>query len=224
MNDDLHPQSCIQYVPIFKSLTTKELDDVILISSHRHINKGEFIFHAGENIHSLYVIHRGKVKIARYSEEGKEQIIRLIGHGDFLGELALFNEEKVMTYAEAIEPTVVCLIDANRLRELMLKVPTLSYKMMAELSKRLEKAESLLENSNLLNAEQKVVRYLLELEREGYVKFSMSKINIARNLGITPETLSRKLKGLEEHQLIRTINNRLIKVINLEQLKQRNGN
>lgn len=224
MNDDLRPQSCIQYVPIFKSLTAKELDDVILISSHRHINKGEFIFHAGENIHSLYVIHRGKVKIARYSEEGKEQIIRLIGHGDFLGELALFNEEKVMTYAEAIEPTVVCLIDANRLRELMLKVPTLSYKMMAELSKRLEKAESLLENSNLLNAEQKVVRYLLELEREGYVKISTSKINIARNLGITPETLSRKLKGLEEHQLIRTINNRLIKVINLEQLKQRNGN
>jgi CRP/FNR family transcriptional regulator len=224
MNDDLRPQSCIQYVPIFKSLTAKELDEVILISSHRHINKGEFIFHAGDNIHSLYVIHRGKVKIARYSEEGKEQIIRLIGHGDFLGELALFNEEKVTTFAEAIEPTVVCLIDANRLRELMLKAPTLSYKMMAELSKRLEKAESLLENSNLLNAEQKVVRYLLELEREGYVKFSTSKINIARNLGITPETLSRKLKGLEEHQLIRTINNRLIKVINLEQLKQRNGN
>lgn len=224
MNDDLRPQSCIQYVPIFKSLTAKELDDVILISSHRHINKGEFIFHAGENIHSLFVIHRGKVKITRYSEEGKEQIIRLIGHGDFLGELALFNEEKVTTFAEAIEPTVVCLIDANRLRELMLKVPTLSYKMMAELSKRLEKAESLLENSNLLNAEQKVVRYLLELEREGYVKISTSKINIARNLGITPETLSRKLKGLEEHQLIRTINNRLIKVINLEQLKQRNGN
>ena len=125
MNDNLRPQSCIQYVPIFKSLTAKELDDVILISSHRHINKGEFIFHAGENIHSLFVIHRGKVKIARYSEEGKEQIIRLIGHGDFLGELALFNEEKVTTFAEAIEPTVVCLIDANRLRELMLKAPTL---------------------------------------------------------------------------------------------------
>ena len=53
----------------------------------------------------------GKIKMTRYAEDGKEQVIRILSHGDFLGELALFNDSKVNTYAEAIEPAVICLVE-----------------------------------------------------------------------------------------------------------------
>ena len=108
----------------------------------KKLEKGNFIYQAGDNLSSLYVIHKGRVKITRYSEDGKEQVIRILSHGDFLGELALFNDAEVNTYAEVLEECVVCLVDNHKLKELMAKSPTLSFKMMNELSNRLEKAEA----------------------------------------------------------------------------------
>ncbi len=77
MKKDLEPSSCIQSVPIFKNLSNQELDEIIDISKHTHYEKGEFIYHSGEKIQCLYVIHQGKIKISRYSEDGKEQVIRI---------------------------------------------------------------------------------------------------------------------------------------------------
>src|SRR5690606_9899902 len=128
-------------------------------------------YQSGDSIDKLYVIHEGKIKITRYSEDGKEQIIRILSHGDFLGELALFNEAKVNTFAETIEPSVICLVESQRLKKLMNQSPTLSMKMMHELSNRLEKAEAIIEQSNLYSAKAKVAKVLLELAKNNIVRF-----------------------------------------------------
>ena len=60
MTKDLEPNNCIKAVPIFKNLNEKELDEIIMISNHQKLDKGDFIYTAGEYIKSLYVVHRGK--------------------------------------------------------------------------------------------------------------------------------------------------------------------
>lgn len=216
---DLEPNNCIKAVPIFKNLSSDEIDEIIMISNHQKLDKGELIYRSGDQLNSLYVIHKGKIKITRLSDDGKEQVIRILSHGDFLGELALFNEAKVTTYAEAIEPTVVCLVDRNRLKKLMNTSPTLSLKMMYELSKRLEKAEALIETSNLYSAQAKVARLLLDLEKNGFVYFYTTKVNLASNLGITPETLSRKLKKLETDHMIYIMDHKTVRIIDKQGLE-----
>jgi len=212
-------QSCIRLVPIFKNLSSKEEEEVVMISSHQHLDKGSIIFKAGDNLSSLYVVHRGKIKITRYSEEGKEQVIRILSKGDFFGELALFNDDTVNTYAEAIEPTIVCLVDSHKLKEVMKDNPNLTFKMMNELSLRLEKAEAMIEQSNLYDAKAKVSRLLLDLCSNNYVRFTTTKVNLASSIGITPETFSRKLKELVENKTIRIVNNKLIEIIDVYSLK-----
>jgi CRP/FNR family transcriptional regulator len=221
MKKGLEPSSCIKTVPIFKNLSIDELDEIIMISSHKKLDKGDFIYQSGETIDSLYVIHSGKVKVTRYSDEGKEQIIRILSHGDFLGELALFNGALVSTYAEVIEPSVICLIQNHRLKKLLEKSPALGMKMMSELSNRLDRAEALIEQSNLYSAEAKMAKLLLDLESHDFVYFTTTKINLSLQLGITPETFSRKLKKFEMMGYIRIINNKTIKIqnkINLSRL------
>ena len=164
-------------------------------------------------LNSLYVIHQGKVKVTRYSDDGKEQVIRILSHGDFLGELALFKENSVSTYAEAIEPTVVCLVENSSLKELMGQSPALSIKMMNELLSRLDRAESMIEQSNLYSADAKVARLLLDLQMHDLVYFKTTKINLSSQLGITPETFSRRLKKFEELGYIKVINNKTIKIL-----------
>lgn len=213
MKKNLEANSCIQMVPIFKNLSNDEINEIIMISSHKKLNKGDFIYQAGDNLNSLYVIHQGKIKITRYSEEGKEQVIRILSHGDFLGELALFNNSVVSTNAEALEPSIICLVDNDRLKHLMFQSPTLSLKMMGELSNRLDKAEALIEQSNLSSAEAKVARLLLEIENNNLVIFKTTKVNLSSNLGISPETFSRKLKYLEDNHIIKIINHKTVKII-----------
>ena len=219
MGKDLSPNNCIKAVPIFKNLSNEELDEIIMIANHQKLDKGHFIYSAGDHLNSLYVIHKGKIKITRYSEDGKEQVIRILSHGDFLGELALFSDALVTTYAEALETTVVCLVDSTRLKKLMRTSPTLSLKMMDELSKRLEKAEALIEHNNLYSAQAKVARLLLDLEKNGLVYFHTTKVNLASNLGITPETFSRKLKELETNQMIKIMDNKTVRIIDKQGLE-----
>lgn len=218
---ELEAVSCIRTVPIFKNLNEAEMDDVVMISKHQKLDKGNFLYQAGDDIRSLYVIHRGKIKIARYSEDGKEQVIRILSSGDFLGELALFGEAKVNTYAEAIEPSIICLVEHRGLKELMTKSPTLTFKMMNELSNRLEKAEALIEHSNLYSAEAKVIRLLLDYEKNALVRFTTTKVNLASNLGITPETFSRKLRVLADLEWIEILSHKTIKILNMQALKEK---
>ena len=213
MRKDLEPSNCIKTVPIFKNLSSEEFDKIIMISKHKKLDKGDFIYQSGDKINSLYVIHQGKVKVTRYSDDGKEQVIRILSHGDFLGELALFRENSVTTYAEAIEPTVVCLVDNHSLKELMRQSPTLGMKMMDELLRRLDRAESMIEQSNLYSADAKVARLLLDIQIHDLVYLKTTKINLSSQLGITPETFSRKLKKFEELGYIRVIDNRTVKIL-----------
>ena len=213
MRKDLEPSNCIRTVPIFKNLSLEEFDKIIMISKHKKLDKGDFIYQSGDKINSLYVIHQGKVKVTRYSDDGKEQVIRILSHGDFLGELALFRENSVTTYAEAIEPTVVCLVDNHSLKELMSQSPTLGMKMMDELLRRLERAESMIEQSNLYSADAKVARLLLDTQIHDLVYFKTTKINLSSELGITPETFSRKLKKFEELVSIKVIDNKTVKIL-----------
>lgn len=219
MKKELQPENCIKRVPIFKNLSSRELEEIILIASHQKLNKGEFIYSAGDELSSLYVIHKGKVKISRITDDGKEQVLRILSDGEFLGELALFQKKHTNTYAEAIEPCVVCLVENKVLSELMEKSPTLSLKMMNELSSRLEKAEALIEHSNLYSAKAKVARLLLELEKNGLVTFVTTKVTLASNLGITPETFSRKLKELEVEKSIQILDNKNIRIKDYEKLE-----
>ena len=83
-------KSCLESVPIFRGLSEREQREIGQITTERQFQKGQLIFTPGDENHNLYVIHKGKVKLSRLSESGKEQILRLRAW-DFFGELALFK-------------------------------------------------------------------------------------------------------------------------------------
>lgn len=220
MARDLEAVSCVAYVPIFKNLSEEELSRIIDIATHKKLNKGDFVYQTGDRLNDIYVIHKGKVKIVRYSPDGKEQVIRILSSGDFLGELSLFNNAEMTTYAETVEPSVICLVNNDSLKDLMNESPLLTFKMMSEVSQRLVKAETLIEHSNLRTSIAKLSNFLLTHELNNEVILQTTKVNIASNLGISAETFSRKLKELKEMGAIKTPTNKKIIITNYELLEQ----
>lgn len=214
-------KNCITRVPIFSNLNHEEMMEVARITSEKTFEKGEMIYTAGDSGDKLYVIHQGKVKITRVSEAGKEQVIRVLGPGEFLGELSLFSPAPLTDHAEVLEKTIVCLIDGKNLRQLMSKYPTITWKVMEELGQRLANAENLIENISIHGVEKRLADILMSMaNNKGEVVLEMSKKDLASHMGMSQETLSRKLTIFQEMGYIELIGHRKINLLNFKALKE----
>jgi CRP/FNR family transcriptional regulator len=207
-------------VPIFSGLTPDEKDEIAAITSEKQYAKGETIYLAGNEGKKLFVIHSGRVKISRISPGGKSQVLRVLGPGDFMGELTLLSDAPLSDYAEAVEPCTMCMVEGQRLKTLMGIYPSIALKVMQVLSSRLEKAETLIEGITLHPAEQRLASALLELSAgRQELELPLTKGDFASQLGMTQETLSRKLSGLQDQGYIELRGQRTIVILDRDALQ-----
>ncbi len=213
-------KNCIEVVPIFSNLSREEMIEVANITSEKTFEKGEMIYMSGDRGDKLYVIHSGEVKISRISDTGKEQVIRVLESGEFMGELSLFSSSSLKDNAEALSKTVMCVIHADSLKDLMSKYPGISIKIVEELSNRLENVEALIENISIHGVDRRVSDILLDLaDEKGQVNLNMSRRDLASHIGMSQETLSRKLRSFEEKGWIKLIGHRKIIIVEKSSLK-----
>lgn len=114
-NNNHAKKLCVSLVPIFNHLEHEEQVEVARTSRSQTYGKKDFIFQAGDPSEYLYIVHKGKVKIYNLSESGREQLIRILEPGEFMGELAVFTDEWLASFAEAVEPTEICAIHKSDL-------------------------------------------------------------------------------------------------------------
>lgn len=214
-------KTCVEKVPIFNNLDRSEMKEIASIINHKNYKKGQLVYMAGDEDRNLYIINSGKIKISRISSSGKEQFIRVLGSGEFMGELSIFKPSTSMDNAECLEDTKMCIINNDDLREILEKYPLISLKIMEELSRRLERAESLIENINLRSVEERLADILLELsDEDGKVELNITKRDLASQIGMSSETLSRKLSAFQELGIIELKGHRIINILNVRALEK----
>lgn len=215
-------KACVALVPIFNHLAEEQMDDIMETAQTIAYKKGETIYRAGDQSDSLYIVSKGKIRIYRLSESGKDQLVRILTPGDFTGELALFNEATHESYAEAMVETKVCLIKRSDLHEMLLKYPSISLKILSEFSTRLEQSEKQTTRFATEKVETRLALFLAEcLDSDTETKefvLPMSKKDLASYLGTTPETISRKLSELEIQGYIRQKVQKKIEILDLDGL------
>ncbi len=199
--------------------------DYIAEKAHTsHYKKGEILFRPKERDDTLYIVNRGKVRIYRLSEAGREQLVRILNPGDFTGEWSLFNPEAEREeYAEATRDTVVCMIHQKDIQVFLKQYPAISLKLLAEMSQRLENSER---QTAQVASENVLTRLILFLEENVDPEMGntptftlpMAKKEIASYLGTTPETISRKFKKLEAEGHIQQLPGKKIKITDLDDL------
>ena len=216
-----HDDYCISLVPIFNHLEEEQMDEVMALIHSRSYKKGEDIYQTGNASDALYIVRRGRVKIYRISESGKEQILRILNPGDFTGELALFNESVHDAFASALVDTDICMIKRNDLQNILLKYPNISMKILSELSHRLAQSETQTTRATE-RVELRIALFLVESmdhnSKSDVITLPMSKKDLASYLGTTPETISRKLLEFEDAGLIKQLSNKSIKIIDVDGL------
>ena len=213
---------CISTMPLFQGLSLKEIQFIQNDITEQTFSAGQFIYQAEEILQSLYLIQEGRVKVYRIGSSGKEQIIRILEQGDFVGELALFEEQYYEYFIETILPTKVCAIHREDFKRILLSHPRIALELLSEMARRLNNTERLTAKITTENVETRLIQYLLGeniKQKTTQVKLETTKKELASYLGITPETLSRYLTKLTKNNLIRQPRPNVIELINIDQLK-----
>lgn len=213
-------------VPIFNHL---EADSLALIHQKIHaveFKKGEYLFRAEEPTNTLYIIQSGAVRLFHLLESGKEQLIRILKPGDFIGEWSLFSQDRQYEdYAYALVDTKVCQLYADDFKEVLLSYPAVSLKILEEMSRRLQASEKMTSRVANESVGTRLVNYLLgqlpgQASDAHLINLELSRKELAAFLGTTPETISRKFKELETLNIIESLSPRKIKIINFDGLLQ----
>ena len=105
--------------------------------------KGDYIFREGDAADVMYMIHKGKVQISKGTGTFNEKI-RILGEGEFIGEMAVINSKTRSASAVAVENCVLIKMDRESFDETVMKNHEFSVSVIRLLSERLRETDELL--------------------------------------------------------------------------------
>lgn len=164
----------------------------------------------------LHIVHGGQVKTYRLTEAGGEQLVRIVGPGDFLGETALLTSVEASDFADAMQPSEVCSISRADIYALLERNPAVALDLLEAVAARLHAAEEQVSAMSGLSVGERLARHPLEQSTAaGSTTFrpASTKKDLAAYLGTTAETLSRRLATMQDHGLVRLGRRRDVEIL-----------
>lgn len=208
--------------PICSSLGDDSLSAIAEIAVERTFEKGQYIMQEGDLSTGFFLVLAGKIRVFKSSANGKEKVLLIAETGMTFGEDALFGQGTFLQSAEAAMKSKVLQIPRNEFLNMLRKDSELSFQVMESLCMWIRRLSSSVENVAFLTAKDKVAQYLVELgqkSKTSSVTLPAKKKEIADQLGITPETLSRILSDFSKQKVIK-IEKQKISILNLSQLSE----
>jgi CRP-like cAMP-binding protein len=219
-----YSRPCIHKVPMFSSLDGESLMKIIRLIKHRSYKKGEKLISEGDMIDSLIIINSGSVKAFKYTADGREQILYVFSEGDFFGEQNLLDGRSTAYNIEALEPVKTCMLTKQEFHKLLYEYPDISVNIISELGRRITRMENTLGSMGIRNIDSRIAGFLLEYADGGdMIQLPLSREGMANYVGITRETMSRKLSQLENDGIIQSVSSKTIKIKDVQYLRSLAG-
>lgn len=220
-------QLCASKVPIFENLNNEELLEVVKTINHKEYSKGDVIFTEGNVANTLYFVNEGNIKLYKYTKDGKEQILHVLTEGEFFGELNLIKPSKYGFNSKAIVNSKICTLTKDEMKDIIMRKPEIGIKVLETMGERVAKVENLVQNLATNDVDSRLAYLLIDLmekygkliEKNISIKLPLSREDMASFIGVTRETISRKLKKFEDEKLIKIIGTKNLIILDEEGLK-----
>ncbi len=207
-------------VPYFAHLDATALEAVAASAIRRDYLKGAVVFVEGDHCTGLHVVEKGRVKLYKVSEEGREQVVRLLGPGEFFNEVAVLDGGPNPVSAMAALDATLWIVDCASMRQLVSRYPSLAAAIIEDLAARSRELLSLVEDLSLRTVSARLAKLLLSrAETAAQVSPHTSQQEMAAQVGTVREMVGRVLRTFEERGLIRFDRHRIV-ILNREGLEK----
>ena len=220
--------SIIARIPLFERMSPEEREELRGMMSQTTLRRGEVLFNAGDSGDRLYILLTGKVKLGHTSVDGRENLLAVLGPGEVVGELTLFDPGPRSTTATAVATTELLALEHNQLMGFIDSHPTLAKDMLRALAVRLRRTNIALADLVFSDVPGRVAKALLDLaERFGaptedgiHVPHDLTQEELAQLVGASRETINKSLAEFVSRGWIR-LEGRAVTLIDVERLKRR---
>lgn len=209
-------RATIRALPHFQGLDEAVLERLVAASRLVRVERGEALVHEGRPCAAFYAVRRGAVRVFRVAPDGRTQVLHHLGPGQTFAEAAVLRMGRYPASAEATrDGTEVVEIGAATFLQIFDEDRRLARVMVASLCGWLQRLVGRVEELSVASAGARLARYLLDLPAreadEGLeLRLPISKREVAEQLAITPETLSRQLRRWHDGGVIRSERSRIV--------------
>jgi CRP/FNR family transcriptional regulator len=166
---------------------------------------------------SIYFIHEGQVRTYQTGPNGSRRLVEILGHGQWCGAAALARTDRYGESAEAVMPTELSIIPAERLFAVLRREPEMALDLIRQLAEKLAAFREDASGLVFEDCHHRVVRALVHLSEspaasrtpEGVV-VHITHQQLAQKVGVARETVSLALGQLRRRNLLRTGRSRLV--------------
>jgi CRP/FNR family cyclic AMP-dependent transcriptional regulator len=208
----MSPVTLLEQIPLFEAFKPSERQHLAALLRKHTVKKGDVLFRKGDEGNALYIIVKGRIKIALTSNQEDEITLAVFQNGDFFGEMALLDGMPRSADAVAAETTQLYILNRSDFLSFLIHNEEAVKSILHVLSIRLRKTDNLLGETAFLNVSVRLIKRLLDLlETQGYreagstaVKIHVTQKELASLVGVSRESINKKLKGLSKRGVLTT--------------------
>lgn len=213
---------------LFSNLTTKDLSPLEFVSSLMDITKLKPIYFAEEPSSSIFFVKKGRVKLTRSSDDGRQMILGIINQGEIFGELSVFGEGERTDFAYAMEDCLICAISKSHFIDFLSRNPEVNSKLIKLISARLNNFSKRIEQLVFKDSAQRVSSFIADYGKkygnsigdEIFVKPFFTHKDLAEICSCSRQTVNSILNELKEAKIINFDRRKLV-ICNFSELKSR---
>ena len=197
-----------------------------IVYARRRLKRGQALFKAGDEFHSVYAIRSGFFKTSLIDDDGREQVTGFFMGGEFLG-MDGVGSGRYDGDAIALEDSDVCMMPYVLIEKIGREVPALQRRLHAMLAGEIVRGYGVMLLLGSMTAEQRLAAFLLNLSRRylrrGYsgsrFLLRMTREEIGSYLGLKIETVSRLFTAFHQDGLL-DVQYRELSIVDIQGLER----
>lgn len=197
-------------IPLLATLKRTDREAVEPLCRMRGYDKGETIFSEGDPSARIHFIYAGRVKIVKAAGT-RDVILEILGIGEPLGAVAVFERRPFPASAIAIEPSGILSIEEDAFFQLLDRRPDMVRSLLSGLTMRLMMLNKRLADMTG-SVESRAARLFITLaerlgkqgQQETFIPLGLSRQELADLLGTTLETTIRLMSRWQKENVVLT--------------------
>lgn len=201
----------LEKVNLLKDFKEGELKMFADLTTMRTSAKNEYIYFPNDPSKVIFFLKRGRVKIGKFTDDGKEIIKAILHPGEIFGEMSIAGQEKRTDFAQAMDDDVmICATNVEDIQDIMNKNAKLSLAITKSIGERLMNVERKMESLIFKDARTRIVDLIVQMaEKYGtpigdeiLLKHDLTHQDFANLTATSRQTVTVTLNELRDDNLI----------------------
>lgn len=198
-----------------KSLTRDELMRVSACKTGKIYKKGQVIFEEGDTLNGVYCVKDGVCKLTKLSENGKDQVVKLVVKGGLLGKRSLVSDQVTNLSAVALNDMEMCFIPKSEIMADLAKNAEFTMDVLKKMANDLKDSDDSLVNMAQKSVKRRMAEILIYIhdsfgvDQTGYLNIIISREDYASIVGTATESAIRILSQFKKEGFISTSGKRI---------------